>query len=435
MKYIQRFLFIICLVISFKVQAQQNHFIYIQADAKQPFYVKLDKKIYSSSASGYLILSKLKAGGYDLVIGFPQNEWPEQSIQCKVDDNDQGYLLKNFGDKGWGFFDLQSLNVWMASNTKAVKKADTLTEVKTDAFSNMLSEVVNDPTIRQREPVKEEVKKILPDQPKVAPVAIAEPVKDKITEVVKPAPLEGNNVEISPIEKPVESKNIIIKKLSSRTSLGSEGIYLDIADGRTDTISVFIAEDKIVPDSSFAKTIAETKPVEPEKKDLLKTEFKKEVVPLMEEKKELKKEAVTSVEEKDKENKFIEVTIPDRGRPAKERKPDSVVQQNTSNKVAIINSDCKEFASDEDFLKLRKKMAAAHNEEMMIISAKKAFKSKCFTTEQVKNLSTLFLKDEHRYSFFDAAYPFVSDSQNFTTLESQLTDGYYINRFKVMIRH
>ena len=80
-------------------------------------------------------------------------------------------------------------------------------------------------------------------------------------------------------------------------------------------------------------------------------------------------------------------------------------------------------------------MAAASNEEVMITMAKKMFKSKCFTTEQVKNLGTLFLKDADRYSFFDAAYPFVSDSQNFAILESQLTDGYYINRFKVMIKH
>ena len=47
----------------------------------------------------------------------------------------------------------------------------------------------------------------------------------------------------------------------------------------------------------------------------------------------------------------------------------------------------------------------------------------------------LFLKDEGKYKIFDAAYPFVSDSYNFSTLETQLTDVYFINRFKVMIRH
>jgi hypothetical protein len=42
--------------------AQQNHFIYIQTENKQPFYVKLDKQLFSSAASGYIILPKLKEG-------------------------------------------------------------------------------------------------------------------------------------------------------------------------------------------------------------------------------------------------------------------------------------------------------------------------------------------------------------------------------------
>ena len=48
------------------------------------------------------------------------------------------------------------------------------------------------------------------------------------------------------------------------------------------------------------------------------------------------------------------------------------------------NSDCKDFATENDFLKLRKKMAAENNTDAMIIAAKKYFKSRCFTTEQIK---------------------------------------------------
>lgn len=80
-------------------------------------------------------------------------------------------------------------------------------------------------------------------------------------------------------------------------------------------------------------------------------------------------------------------------------------------------------------------MAAQKSDENMIVIARKTFVSKCFSTEQVKNLSSLFLKDEGCYNFFDAAYPHVNDTQNFQTLVSRLTDEYYINRFKAMIRH
>ena len=104
-----------------------------------------------------------------------------------------------------------------------------------------------------------------------------------------------------------------------------------------------------------------------------------------------------------------------------------VVQSSTT------NSDCKAFATNEDFLRLRKKMASENNDDQMIKIATKYFHTKCFSTEQIKNLSFLFLGNEGKYRFFDVAYPFSSDSEQYKTLQSQLTDSYYINRFKAML--
>jgi len=92
------------------------------------------------------------------------------------------------------------------------------------------------------------------------------------------------------------------------------------------------------------------------------------------------------------------------------------------------------MAVEDDFFKLRKKMAGQNNDDAMIAEAKKAFKIKCFSTTQVRNLSALFLTDESKYKFFDAAYQYVSDLENFSTLQSALKDEYFINRFKAMIR-
>jgi hypothetical protein len=63
--------------------AQQNHFIYIQTENKQPFYVRLSDKVLSSSSSGYIVISKVQNGDHDLLIGFPKNEWPQQKISVK----------------------------------------------------------------------------------------------------------------------------------------------------------------------------------------------------------------------------------------------------------------------------------------------------------------------------------------------------------------
>jgi len=104
-------------------------------------------------------------------------------------------------------------------------------------------------------------------------------------------------------------------------------------------------------------------------------------------------------------------------------------------KKRMINPDCKKTAEQNDFLNLRKQMAAEQNESDMIKVANKQFISICFTTEQIKNLGTLFITEGERYKFFVAAFPYVSDSKNYGLLEDQLTDKYYISRFNAMIRN
>lgn len=80
-------------------------------------------------------------------------------------------------------------------------------------------------------------------------------------------------------------------------------------------------------------------------------------------------------------------------------------------------------------------MAARETEEDMILEAKKYFKTRCFTSAQIKNLSTLFLNDDSRYQFLDTAYRYVSDAENYSMLQNQLKDDYYINRFRAMLRN
>ena len=80
-------------------------------------------------------------------------------------------------------------------------------------------------------------------------------------------------------------------------------------------------------------------------------------------------------------------------------------------------------------------MASETVDDDMIAEARKYFKSKCFTVLQLKNLSTLFLDDGGKYKFFDAAYTYVSDAENFINLQAELKDEYYTNRFKAMLRN
>ena len=490
--------------------AQQNHFIYIQTENKQPFYVKLDKKLLSSSISGYILLPKLKDGQHNLVIGFPKNEWPEQSMVCTINNNDIGYLLKDFGSRGWGLFNLQTLEVVMAADK--AKTDNILVVNKTDAFSNMLSSVVNDSTIRQTESVREEVNKdTVKAEEKLAQTVVPTMDSAKSLVVVETGKAEQKpevkEVVITPKEEKVAEKVIIEKqpeadKNAARSAItrstvnkspeGTEMVFIDETDGKKDTIIVFIqAETKPVVLKETAAEVPASKKKSKKKSEKVKeTKFldielsdKNETVAKPVEnvtpKKELeikktdadsgKKQAdnpvvVTTPEsnpvenpvvEKVPENKPVENVITEKvsevkpSKTTEEKKPfeivvispaetkDTVIKktQPVRQTLIMINSDCKNFATEEDFLKLRKKMVGEENDDDMVAIARKSFKAKCYTVEQVKNLSFIFLKDAGKYAFFDMAYPFVADSENFKTLQSQLTEPYYIDRFKAMIRH
>ena len=99
------------LLICSQAFSQQTHFIYLQTENREPFYALLNKKNYSSSSIGYLILPKLVNGEYNIRIGFAKNTGAEQDYILTVKDNEQGYLVKNLGEKGWGLFNLQLMDV------------------------------------------------------------------------------------------------------------------------------------------------------------------------------------------------------------------------------------------------------------------------------------------------------------------------------------
>ena len=128
-------------------------------------------------------------------------------------------------------------------------------------------------------------------------------------------------------------------------------------------------------------------------------------------------------------------TTPPVNIPAETKPATTPTVKNTDKPTVTFNSDCRANAGDDDFLKIRKKMAAETDEDAMVSAAGKFLKVKCYSTEQIKNLSTLFLTDAGKYKFFDAAYPHTFDTQNFSSLQLQLKDEYYVTRFRAMVRN
>lgn len=457
MKSFYSLVFLLLLNIPFGVKAQQNHFIYFQTEGRQPFYAKLDKKVLSSSASGYLIIPKLKDGTYNIFIGFPKNENGEQNFVCTIDNRDAGYLLKNFGDKGWGLFNLQTLDVVMSSNQP--KEKDVVKVEKTDAFSTMLSDVVNDPTIKETEKPKEKTKQVIEKK-----VPAEEPAKPKVTEEKNQLVDNTTTPQSVKEDKPqlTASTSSITKKEINTDADGTVIVYIDAADQKQDTIRIFIPAEKTAANDNKETIIPkettkqEGQPKTDQQSEEAKSAIDKDNTVVKQD--TIFKAVAQGVKndppalekntKKEDDKKFLPIDLPSPNKKTDEKiedkltlassagsiKPiESVIEPET--KTPMINSDCKNYATEEDFLKLRKKMAAVEDEEEMVTIANKVFKTKCFTTSQVKNLSVLFLKDGGKYKFFDLAYQYASDSHNFYTLENQLTDPYYVSRFKAMVKH
>ena len=365
-----------CIIISLiffinstRSKAQQNHFIYLQSEDKQPFYAKLNDNILSSSAAGYLIISKLQDGTFNVGIGLPLTEG-EQIFNCIINKKDVGYIIK-FSPGGRQLLNIITQKVLLAS--KVIEK-DTFPLVVqqkgNDAFSIMLAAVVNDSTILQND--------VQTDSASIKIESIADP------------PKQTNNL----------IKSVITKQLESQNKEGIEMMYVDDHITSKDTIRIFIPAEK--------ETFTEVRKVE-----------KNEKIPDVK-------------DENSHDSDLVKVEIPKVQQSKKE-----ILKKESKQPVFIetpmVNSDCKNFATEEDFLKIRKKMVAENKEDEMIKAAKKVFKTKCYTTEQVKNLSVLFLKDESKYLFFDTAYPFISDTEKFSLLEAEFKDNYYITLFRALI--
>ncbi|MBS1744499.1 MAG: DUF4476 domain-containing protein [Bacteroidetes bacterium] len=370
------------------VQAQQLHYIYIQTENKQAFYVKLNEKIFSSTGSGYVIVPQLPQGNYSLSIGFPKNEWPVQNIDINLNNADEGFILKNFAERGWGLFNLEKLTISMATATTPEVNS---VQQPVDAFSDALAGVTG-------------------TAPVVKPGEVQTPVKE-----IK----QSANINIP--EK-IQVQDTTIKQTFSDIDLTGRSMRYDVREGDSlFSITVFIPYN-----NNEALKIHEQN-----QQAIDSVTGYSNVQPV-----------TTTIIQKDSLPRFVETTD-----STKISSPGQVVSQTTSKEntglanadspaytITILNPACKLYATKDDFTRLNRKMNKHLTDEQKVEEVKKLFKTKCFTTEQVKSLSALLQSDEYKYNLFDAAYKHVSDIEHFGDLQFVLQDEYYINRFKAILR-
>lgn len=434
---------VVLFLVTVNCSAQQDHFVKIQAENKQPFYATISGRALTSSDAGYLIISKLRDTVYEIGIAFPQDIWSEQRFSIAIDKKDQSFQLRNIEDKGWALCNTATSEIKFSDKAAAAiaaKAAKALPKKKEDSFSRLMAGVVNDTTVMYTTYVEEEPEKGVANiKSSAKPSTIDFPfadnskmnlkdsLKNRVASVALPlekAKVTSNKSDtatnsIRVVKKPLyQSKDAVaagkkpsfIKRLTEQKNDSSMHlVFVDVLNkGVIDTVDVLIPLDK---------KLVVTEPAKKEK-------AKKETAPVTAKKMKQVNDTVQAVVIKNgKENIGSDSLKKDVPRAEEEKIP----------KISV-NKDCGKLATDYDIDKLRIKMLLIENDDDKIIAARNVFRVKCFSVKQVNALSEVFKTDEGKYKLFDAVYDHVSDAGDFIQLQQLLSDPYYINRFKAMIR-
>ena len=516
----KRFFILCCVILSaVATHAQQLHFAFLQTDTHKPFYVILNKRTYSSTASGYVILPKLQSGEFAVRIGFANSQGAEQEYVLQVKEADQGLLIKDFGDKGWGLFNMQTMAVQYAGTAaqerakraaaekaemdKATQRAeqealalqakrredsvntmimlqkqsadslsavaiqntlqqrynDSVTmagkmaaqqKINTDSVNRLAAIALQQKAIRdsvsnanafalQKKNTadsitlvkaiaaeNERLEKIADDAARAKEAAVEKDKKDLATakEIHKEEVKQPDKISL-PVDTDAQVQPPVLLQ-QTFTDSGWHYAYRVTNNKQRETVDVFIpaAQPKLavalvlpaVEKDTVIKTVAQPA-------DTVKTQHT--VAPVVH-------DTVASVQEPVQEKiKNNPANIANKTDTKPIVSTDTIVPQVDK---SIINANCKSVANENDFYNLRRKIASAIGSDQMLVAARKQLKDKCYTTEQIRNLCVLFLTDESRYRFLDAAYPFAFDAYHYHLLQDLLLDDYYIQRFKAMLR-
>lgn len=463
------------------VQAQNSRFITIDAENMQPFSVLLGKKVYSSSSVGHLVMPNLPDSSIILQFNFPQNKYKEHTFLIAADSRDRGFQLKKTGVNDWALFDWQSLELLQpVAEKQPESEVPPGAELRSDGFARLMAAVVNDSAILVNDPPKASVAKkvvVVPATPAqvisektVSPEMVADTLASPIVKKAPPA-------VVPPVVDTVAKEAAVI--VSTNPVTVPDTVTKAIADSAGSAVVVVSKVNK-TPDSVVDIRNADRSPIL--KKEpaidpvIVKNEVQEKPVPKAatiqaasmvrkifdntgkewrdqryRDSTETGVDTITikiplenEVSIKPSQSAQTVISLPEERKPVvdtiskvlvkevTQTQKDTVVA--TTPKLVMVNSDCRAVATDNDLDKLRVKMLAETGVEERVLVARKAFKAKCYNTRQIKALTELFFTDESRYQFLDAAYPFVIDTDNFKSLVELLTDAYYINRFKAMVR-
>jgi hypothetical protein len=440
-----------------------TYFVLIQADDGQAFYIRLDNQLYSSSPDGHLILSRLKDSVYTITVGFPGQAYPEQRYLLDIHQKDWALRLTR-QDNRWGLFDNQNHAVALVADPSTTEKPLLAGTKKDDAFSQLMSAIVQDTAVMYNTytaapamPVPATPAPATPTPP-IAPITSPTTTTPAPTASITTAPAttqiirDSSNSSRSPTDtvsiQPVSqsysttdaaipsSPTGVVKLSEHRSTQSLSLVYADHpADRKTDTIDVVIPVDSqttAIPHPHSSDTTHSTdilRAPSPDTAHATATRLSRTSDTTRSTATRLSRTSDTTHSTATRTSLSLDTARSMPGHVPKSDSPNLTPTHRSS--LPFVNSDCHAFATDYDVDKLRVRMLNANKDDDRLEAAYKIFKTKCFTTRQIRALSEVFTTDAARFKFLATAYPFVSDD-NFPELVNLLSDPIYTGRFRTM---
>lgn len=129
-----------------------QHYVFIEAEGQQPFYLKKGGDTYSSSATGFIILSKINSKDIDFIIGFPNKLYPEVGFKIPSVHQDRGFALRQQAGKGWVLVDRQTANVITGGVVDSRQPLSSNTS-SSSGFADLLADATGDKTLLEKSTV------------------------------------------------------------------------------------------------------------------------------------------------------------------------------------------------------------------------------------------------------------------------------------------
>jgi len=363
-----------------------QHYVFIEADGQQPFYLKQGNTMVSSSAAGFLILPKIKATEMEFTIGFPKNIYPEVSFYVNGTDRDRGFQLKLMEGQGWSLFDRTSLEVIKGESPKAAPIEIQLSKKEEGSFAQLLATATDDKSLLERMPKKDSVEMTSVNKSitkaGLTPVAVKSGLKDSLG--------KKDKVILPSISISAQMEDADVKRL----------VYVEkTIKGTADTIAVEIDKKKVEATQPMAQT---------KDSSLAATPLKA-----------VADDAVQSA------------TTAQLSKPAD--KTDSIIANlNVSKPSPIIVCD-RPIADYKDIRALQKKLLGITTDEDQRNYAVKAFGQKCFNTKQALEIGWFFVDETSRLQLFKALKPLIADKASFGNLEVSFLKEENITAFRALV--